>query len=254
MKLKPGFIPYSTELATKIGSVNALVAAGIWLKWRIQKRVCNAGTRELGRVLALNHTTVSKAIKWLVSEGWVEDLSPDRRGAPHDLVPSVDLINTLCNDSVDVVNTSEPSVDVVNTGVDVVNTGVDLINKEESLKESLKDSTTKGHHKKIANQILSVCNMEKTYLTDDAITDLRNTTRWMVERSATVEDFEFFVGSYWWGTTPPSFGQLKKYWANSMAQMRGKNGQYKNGHSKTAKPPTPQTLTPSEIEAQLAGL
>lgn len=137
------FIPVNIELASRIGLVDAAVAGAIWLKWNIHQKVCNAGTRELGRMAGLNFSTVSNSIKRLVdTHKLVEDLTPDRKGAPHDLIPSVDLINTLCKASVDDINTEEDGVDLINGGVDDINTSVDLINKEEVKNKSNKTNTT----------------------------------------------------------------------------------------------------------------
>lgn len=159
----------NSNLASQIGLVKASVAGAVWKFSRLKNGVCQASAGTIGEQLGLERTTVHKALKALDSEGWIIDVTPNARNRTHHYKPTVDLINSLCSKTVDLINTdgdsNEETVDLINSNeeaeqetvdlinsdgpendetVDLITPTVDLITQKESLKDFLNTTSPNG--------------------------------------------------------------------------------------------------------------
>ena len=78
-----GWTPVIDSLARDQGLITAAVYGVVWRYCQMQDRVCRASLDTLSAHLHLDRGTVLRHIKKLCAAGYLRDLTPDRRNAPH---------------------------------------------------------------------------------------------------------------------------------------------------------------------------
>lgn len=78
-----GWTPVIDSLARDQGLITAAVYGVVWRYCQMRERVCRASLDTLSAHLNLDRGTVLRHIKKLCAAGYLRDLTPDRRNAPH---------------------------------------------------------------------------------------------------------------------------------------------------------------------------
>lgn len=78
-----GWTPVIDNLARDQGLITAAVYGVVWRYCQMRDRVCRASLETLSAHLNLDRGTVLRHIKKLCAAGYLRDLTPDRRNAPH---------------------------------------------------------------------------------------------------------------------------------------------------------------------------
>lgn len=83
------FTPLIDSLVARYGSLTtAAVFGSIWRHAQMQKGKCEASHETIADQVGVSTKTVERHVKKLVADGYVEDLTPDRRNAPHEYIPT----------------------------------------------------------------------------------------------------------------------------------------------------------------------
>ena len=238
------FIPVNSNLASQIGLVKASVAGAVWKFSRLKNGVCQASAGTIGEQLGLERTTVHKALKALDSEGWIIDVTPNARNRTHHYKPTVDLINSLCSKTVDLINSDGPENDET---VDLITPTVDLITQKESLKDFFNTTSPNGDDgkpsptKKNKNSdskksraspeelredqlvfatLADLCGYDLGIITQDDRGKLNQAGKLFRRRGHTVQDLNDFR-DYWYSqdwrgkkNQPPTLSQIRETWGN----------------------------------------
>jgi hypothetical protein len=83
IKTPKGWTPLSDELVEKHGVLVAAVGGKIWRYGQMKDRVCRATESRLANELKISRRTIIRAIKTLLLEGYVVDLTPTLHHRPH---------------------------------------------------------------------------------------------------------------------------------------------------------------------------
>ncbi len=78
-----GFTPLITALVKKYGLVTAAVFGRVWWFCQYKNGVCHASIDTIAEDLKLNRYTVMRHIETLLSDGFLEDKTPELRNKPH---------------------------------------------------------------------------------------------------------------------------------------------------------------------------
>jgi len=78
-----GFTPVIDALAQELSTLHALVYGVVWRFCQMKDDVCTASTETLAQKVGISRRTVWRYLKDLCEEGYLEDLTPNRRNAPH---------------------------------------------------------------------------------------------------------------------------------------------------------------------------
>lgn len=137
------YTPISHALTKEVGLVCAAVYGLVWRYCQMKEGICRASLKTLGADISIDRATVLRTIEKLCKLGYLVDLTPDRRNAPHTYVlgKTVAQCNTSDNTSVVMRNSSEDeSVAERNKTVAYNNSSIPTVaesylKKEDSLKE-----------------------------------------------------------------------------------------------------------------------
>jgi len=78
-----GFTPVIDILVDKLGLMPALVYGNVWRFCQMEDGVCKARLEKIAKRVGVSYKTAQRHIKVLCNEGYLEDLTPDLRNAPH---------------------------------------------------------------------------------------------------------------------------------------------------------------------------
>jgi len=78
-----GFTPLMDVIAEADGIVCAAVFGKVWRYCQMKDEVCKASTDTIASGLGIDRSTVSRHLATLCEKGYIKDLSPDVRNAPH---------------------------------------------------------------------------------------------------------------------------------------------------------------------------
>ena len=78
-----GFTPVIDALAQELSTFHALVYGVVWRFCQMDDEVCTASTETLARMIGISRRTVWRYLKDLCEQGYLRDLTPDRRNVPH---------------------------------------------------------------------------------------------------------------------------------------------------------------------------
>ena len=120
------FTPCPDVLINKYSHTAAIIWGKIWRYCQMADGVCNASILRLARELGLTDETVAKHIKSLEEGGYIKDMTPTLRHAPHTYI-----------------DTGKLSIRVNIFMEETPEEGTELIGKRYG-KNRLKESTTKG--------------------------------------------------------------------------------------------------------------
>lgn len=150
------YTPIPHSLAQEVGLVCAAVYGVVWRKCQMKEGICKASMDTLGTDINVDRATVLRNIKKLCKLGYLVDLTPDRRNAPHDYVlaktvaecnslggESVAMGNSLKGESVAYSNSYKQSVAENNATVAQRNATVAESYLKIDSEETLKDTTSK---------------------------------------------------------------------------------------------------------------
>lgn len=134
------------------------------------------------------------------------------------IVNNIKLINTPAQVTSDDLQVISDDSQVI-TDIPISHTYTETTAKTTPETTAVEEPPPKSKILPIASKLKELTGYDKVYLTDDAISELNETTRWLFGVNATVTDLEHFM-TWWWGKTPPTMGQLKRYWSEAMAQKQ----------------------------------
>ncbi len=77
------FSPLFDLIAAQYGLVTAAVYGVVHRHCRMRDGVCRASIRRMAQLIGLDATTVMRHLHKLVTDGYLEDLTPDQRNKPH---------------------------------------------------------------------------------------------------------------------------------------------------------------------------
>ncbi len=77
------FSPLFDRVAAQYGVITAAVYGVVHRHCQMRDGVCRASTRRMASLLGMDEVTVQRHLHLLVREGYLEDLTPDRRNRPH---------------------------------------------------------------------------------------------------------------------------------------------------------------------------
>jgi hypothetical protein len=77
------FSPLFDHIARRYSTTTTAVYGVVWRHCRMRDGVCRATTTRMGKLIGMNRTTVLRHIEILVKDGYLVDLTPDRRNRPH---------------------------------------------------------------------------------------------------------------------------------------------------------------------------
>jgi hypothetical protein len=162
-----GFTPLITSIVKAHGIYCAAVFGRMWRYCQMEDRVCRASQDTIANDLGISRATVNQHIDTLVKNGYLEDMTPNLRNAPHTYRDSGKVVLRSTFDAVEVIS-PENGVKILDseTGVGVkhFDTGVKMIDsgcqndlhpgvkhfdmKKDSLRESLrnKESDSPANH------------------------------------------------------------------------------------------------------------
>jgi hypothetical protein len=78
-----GFTPVIDVLAEELGMMTALVYGIVWRYCQMKDRVCHASKETIGEHAKISGKTVQRHLQKLVKAGYLIDLTPDKKHAPH---------------------------------------------------------------------------------------------------------------------------------------------------------------------------
>ena len=78
-----GFTPVIDILANELGTMTALVYGIVWRYCQQDNHVCYASKETIAKHANISPKTVQRHLHSLVERGYLEDLTPDKRNAPH---------------------------------------------------------------------------------------------------------------------------------------------------------------------------
>lgn len=83
------FTPLIDSLVDRYGSLTtAAVFGSVWRFAQMKKGKCEASLETIAEQIGVSAKTVERHMRKLVVDGYVEDLTPDRRNAPHEYIPT----------------------------------------------------------------------------------------------------------------------------------------------------------------------
>lgn len=96
-----GFTPVVDALVKEHGLVTAVVFGAVWRYCQMQEKVCRASLEVIGDRLGLDKATVKRHINTLCENGYLKDLTPGKRNAPHVYVDTgkVEVARLMQSDS-----------------------------------------------------------------------------------------------------------------------------------------------------------
>ena len=77
------FSPLFDRIAAQYGTITAAVYGVVYRHCRMRDGVCRASTRRMARLTGMDEVTILRHIHKLVADGYLSDLTPDRRNRPH---------------------------------------------------------------------------------------------------------------------------------------------------------------------------
>ena len=83
LKETGGFTPAIDGLVIHYGPITALVFGRIWRYCQMKNGVCTAAVEKIAMDLKISPKTISRRIKILEDDGFIEDLTPNLRNRPH---------------------------------------------------------------------------------------------------------------------------------------------------------------------------
>lgn len=78
-----GFTPVIDVLANELGHMSALVYGIAWRYCQMEDGVCKAGVGRIAKHAKLSRKTAERHLKKLCGAGYLKDLTPTRKHAPH---------------------------------------------------------------------------------------------------------------------------------------------------------------------------
>lgn len=78
-----GFTPVMDALAQQYGLIGAAVFGKVWRYCQMSDGLCRASMQTIAAGLGIDRTTAHKHVDALVLDGYLIDMTPDRRNAPH---------------------------------------------------------------------------------------------------------------------------------------------------------------------------
>lgn len=78
-----GWTPVIDGLVLEVGAVTALIFGKMWRYCQMSDGVCKAGQERIANELGISRQTINSHIDKLVAAGFMEDMTPDLLGLPH---------------------------------------------------------------------------------------------------------------------------------------------------------------------------
>jgi hypothetical protein len=212
--------PANKNVLKKLKGVRGHLLCRIYWASNLKDGVCRMGLTRLGDEIGFERSTISKAAKALMGDGYIKQVKPA------DPATGQPAHYQVTQKFYDLLTTSQP-VDVINTPVDKVNTPVDVINKdietnidnrEEEPSSQKSKSNEQLQHKELAIKAAQLLGIDKLPIKAQVNT-LNAFTRWLVSVEATPANIDTFsVWWYAWAKTPPGVNQVKQRWVEALAQ------------------------------------
>ncbi len=79
----PLFIPMFDQMVLRYGIMTAAVYGVVWRQCQMGERLCRIPVCRVANVVGANPITVTKSLRRLVEQGWVEDVTPHIGRHPH---------------------------------------------------------------------------------------------------------------------------------------------------------------------------
>ncbi len=77
------FSPLFDHIAGPYGTITAAVYGVVYRHCQMRDGVCRASTRRMAQLVGMDEVTVLRHIHKLVDDGYLLDLTPERRNRPH---------------------------------------------------------------------------------------------------------------------------------------------------------------------------
>lgn len=77
------FTPVPDALVARYGLVTAAVYGRVWRYCEMKDNVCYASLDSIATGLGVNRVTIMRHLQTLVSDGYLDDLTPNVRNRPH---------------------------------------------------------------------------------------------------------------------------------------------------------------------------
>ncbi len=78
-----GYTPVFDVVATRLGTMTALVFGVVWRHCQMRLGICTAGVPRLAGLTGVNERTVRRHLAELCESGYLEIMNPDAKGIPH---------------------------------------------------------------------------------------------------------------------------------------------------------------------------
>ncbi len=78
-----GFTPVIDVVAKDVGLMSAVVYGVVWRYCQMENKVCSASIQTIADRVGISRKTAERHIKALVEAGYLRDLTPSRKNAPH---------------------------------------------------------------------------------------------------------------------------------------------------------------------------